>query len=97
MFYLIFYLENIISLIMVLKTLRKSSVARYNPLVLYCIYVLMVGLAIYISLTRVSDYHHHPLDVLTGAILGLIVAVVMSKYVLGPRFVSLATRTQIKR
>jgi membrane-associated phospholipid phosphatase len=46
----------------------------------------MVGLAIYISLTRVADYHHHPLDVLSGGLLGLITAIVMSNYMMGPRF-----------
>ena len=73
-----------------LKTKLNYTVIKYNPLITYGIYVLMVSLAIYISLTRVSDYHHHPLDVLTGAILGMFTAVIMSKYVTGPRFATLA-------
>ena len=31
----------------------------------------MIILAFWISLTRISDYFHHPMDVLTGAIVGI--------------------------
>jgi len=34
-------------------------------------------LAIYISLTRITDYYHHPSDVLTGAVIGTLMAFAM--------------------
>ena len=34
-------------------------------------------LAIYIALTRISDYRHHPLDVVTGIIVGNIFALLI--------------------
>uniref|UniRef100_A0A6G1S940 Putative phosphatidate phosphatase n=1 Tax=Aceria tosichella TaxID=561515 RepID=A0A6G1S940_9ACAR len=97
MFYLIYYLDSIVPVIIDLKTtLSPSSKARYNPLLIYGLNVLMASLAIYISLTRVSDYHHHPLDVLTGALLGLAIAIVTSIYLVKPRFASIAGLRQIR-
>lgn len=36
----------------------------------------MIILAFWISLTRISDYFHHPMDVLTGAVVGMSFAVI---------------------
>lgn len=51
----------------------------YDPMALYTFYTIMMSLAGYISLTRVSDYHHHPLDVLSGSLLGSIVALALTR------------------
>ena len=37
-----------------------------RPFLQFLIYIL----AIYIALTRISDYRHHPTDVITGIIVG---------------------------
>jgi len=37
-------------------------------------------MAFYISLTRISDYFHHPLDVACGAILGITMAILTHLY-----------------
>jgi len=34
----------------------------------------MISLAFWISLTRISDYYHHPYDVVTGALVGIVFA-----------------------
>ena len=41
-----------------------------------------IALAFYIALTRISDYKHHPTDVITGILLGTIVAVAITKVVI---------------
>ena len=58
----------------------KRGRRKFDLMCLYVIYVLMMGVAGYISMTRISDYHHHPLDVLSGSIIGSIVALLLSKY-----------------
>jgi membrane-associated phospholipid phosphatase len=90
MFYLIFYLNYVNLAVSNSTTARKFPAIRYNPIVTYGIYVLMIGLATYISLTRVSDYHHHPMDVLSGTVLGTLIAIAMSKYLVGPNFAARA-------
>ncbi|XP_037070512.1 putative phosphatidate phosphatase isoform X1 [Pollicipes pollicipes] len=44
---------------------------------------ICVMLCWYTALSRVSDYKHHPTDVLGGAVLGTVVAVVVAVYVSG--------------
>merc|ERR1719412_1633988 len=36
----------------------------------------MIILSFWISLTRISDYFHHPMDVVTGALVGVVFALV---------------------
>ncbi len=36
----------------------------------------LIILAFWISLTRISDYFHHPMDVVTGALVGVLFACV---------------------
>ena len=38
---------------------------------------MIYALAIYIALTRISDYRHHPGDVITGTIVGNIFALLI--------------------
>lgn len=78
MLYLIIYLETVIPIFAKANPARKYK-RLLNPIILSSIYVGMIGLAGYVSLTRVSDYHHHPTDVLSGMILGIIMAIVMAK------------------
>lgn len=78
--YMIIYLHHIQSIVS--DSRRKNAVSSWlNPLMFGFLYTIVVSLAIYISLTRVSDYHHHPLDVLSGVILGSVLAVAISKLV----------------
>ena len=39
-------------------------------------------LAFYISLTRIMDYKHHPTDVLAGAIVGVVFAIIFIRFVI---------------
>lgn len=74
--YLIIYLHSVIPVIMQLGSARMKR--GFEPLLLYASYVFMLGSAGYISLTRISDYHHHPTDVFSGCVLGTIIAVALS-------------------
>ena len=42
-------------------------------------------LAMYISLTRVSDYKHHASDVVAGSVLGVVVAITVTLFLLNLR------------
>lgn len=77
MFYLAIYLNTVIPAIVQLSSLRVKR--GFDPLILYAIYVLMLSLAGYIALTRVSDYHHHPLDVFSGSVIGSLIAIALAK------------------
>ena len=44
-----------------------------RPFLQFLIYIL----AIYIALTRISDYRHHPTDVITGIIVGNLFAILI--------------------
>lgn len=80
MFYLIIYLNTTIPILAQLNAKRVKD--RLDPLMLNGIYVLMIGLASYIAMTRISDYHHHPLDVFSGIVLGSISAFAFSRSIL---------------
>ncbi|CAM4852697.1 unnamed protein product [Rotaria socialis] len=57
---------------------------RYRNIGLFP-YVLEMGcfaLAAYISITRVTDHRHHPTDVLSGAILGSVIAIIAFHYMI---------------
>lgn len=45
----------------------------------------MCVLAVYVSLTRVSDYKHHASDVLAGSVLGFVVAITVTLFLLNLR------------
>lgn len=80
MIYLIIYLNITIPIIVCLGPDKLKR--KFDPLYLHSLYVIMIGLAGYTALTRVSDYHHHPLDVLGGSVIGAITAVAMSRLIL---------------
>jgi len=46
----------------------------------YLMQTLCFALAAYIGITRVTDNRHHPTDVLSGAILGTVVAIIAFRY-----------------
>jgi len=75
MLYLILFLNNVIPIMVRLNAGGKRR--SLNPILLYTTYILMMGLAGYIALTRVSDYHHHPLDVLSGSVIGSLTSIVL--------------------
>lgn len=77
MIYLIIYLNTVIPVIVRLSSPKVKE--RFNPLILHAVYVLMIGLATFIAMTRVSDYHHHPLDVFSGSVIGTLIAIGLSK------------------
>ena len=41
-----------------------------------------MGLALWISFSRVSDYFHHPLDVAVGAFVGILMVVFFLYYLM---------------
>lgn len=73
MIYLSFHLINVMPVIAHFGS--KKLKQHYDPLLLFGANVLMMALAIYISLTRVTDYHHHPTDVFTGMVVGTSTAI----------------------
>lgn len=77
MLYVIIYLNRVIPIIF--RSNKQAVRRNFDPLLLYAIFVLMIGLANYIALTRISDYHHHPFDVFCGAIIGAFTAILLSK------------------
>lgn len=84
MLYLAFYLNTVIPVIVNLSSNKLKRM--YDPLLLYTVHVMMIALAMYIASTRVSDYHHHPTDVISGSILGLISAFVLARFYLVGRY-----------
>jgi len=55
---------------LIIYTLRNTQNISYLKNFISFIHLLVFIVACWISLTRVSDYKHHPLDVLLGAVLG---------------------------
>ena len=47
---------------------KKSVIANLH----HVIQLLCIGLALYVSYTRITDYWHHPTDVLTGGLVGIL-------------------------
>lgn len=82
MLFMIVYLHTVIPAIFKLNSKRTQT--RFNPLILYAVYVLMIGLACFVSLTRISDYHHHPLDVFSGSLIGTFIALALAIFELRP-------------
>lgn len=56
---------------------RKISAIRLR----ICLQFVLVCYAIFVSLSRIYDYHHHPSDVFFGALLGLLCWLVVVKVV----------------
>lgn len=83
MLYLIYYANSAIPVIGRFKSINRKQ-RKLSPLLVHSAYVLMISLAVFISLTRVSDYHHHPTDVLSGIIIGVVVALAFAGHVFKP-------------
>lgn len=88
MLYLIYYMHTVIPAINKLRPAHRFH-SKLSPLFMNSIYVLMVCLAVYVSLTRVSDYHHHPTDVLSGTILGSVLAYAFASHIFRPKIESI--------
>lgn len=54
------------------KECIRTCMKAFRPLIQAC----LLGLALWISFSRVSDYFHHPLDVAVGAFVGILMAFV---------------------
>jgi phosphatidate phosphatase len=54
------------------KECIRTCLKAFRPLIQAC----LMGLALWISFSRVSDYFHHPLDVAVGAFVGILMAFV---------------------
>ena len=68
MIFLIFYVHR-----------RSKQMQKHVPIFLkWTISLCLFSLAIWISMTRVSDYHHHLIDVLFGIVLGAFIGVIGS-------------------
>lgn len=76
MLFTMIYLNKAIPTLLVKTSHRLQN--KFNVMLPYTIYAFMTSLAVFVSLTRVSDYHHHPTDVLSGSILGSIIAILLS-------------------
>jgi len=74
--FLIVYLQARLSNFPRFKTCAVRFVYRTLKVLRPFIQFSMIILSFWISLTRVSDYFHHPLDVLAGAIVGICFAVI---------------------
>ena len=66
------------SLTLLNQVAQLSCVRLENVVVVYFEQVGLFCYAWYCALTRVSDYKHHPTDVLAGGILGSVVAIAMA-------------------
>lgn len=77
MLYVIIHLNRVVPIIFQSNKHKKRG--KFYPLMLYATNVLKLGIAGYIALTRISDYHHHPFDVFCGTIIGTFVAIWLSK------------------
>lgn len=77
MLYVIIHLNRVVPVIF--QSNKRIVKRKFDPLLLYSIFVLMIGTACYIALTRISDYHHHPFDVFCGTIIGTFTAIWLSK------------------
>lgn len=77
MTFMVIYLNTVIP-----KIVRLSSntfLCIIDSMILYTIYVLMFGLALFTAITRITDYHHHASDVLSGGVIGSIIGIINAK------------------
>lgn len=77
MLYLVIYLDKVVPTLVQFSSSRFRKL--YDPMGLYLLFTIMLSLASYISMTRISDYQHHPLDVVSGSILGSTIALAMTR------------------
>lgn len=77
MTYLIVYLNRAMTIMYELNSSRYPK--GLSPILINGIYVLMIGLAGYIAGTRVSDFHHHALDVFSGALIGFAISMLLTR------------------
>lgn len=61
--------------ILLAQRLRRNLETTMGKLVVALLIVLELDLAIFVSLTRVSDYKHHPTDVAIGFLVGTLMAI----------------------
>ena len=57
---------------------RKSFIANTHKF----IQLVCIGLALYVSYSRIDDYWHHPTDVLTGSIVGIACQYINVRYLM---------------
>lgn len=70
MIYLVFYLDH---------SIKSTHIKLFKPFIQF----LCLLITVYISLSRVFDYHHHWSDVLFGFVIGAIMAYLIARYVSG--------------
>lgn len=61
--------------ILLAQRLRRNLETTIGKLIVALLIVLELDMAIYVSLTRVSDYKHHPTDVALGFVVGSLMAI----------------------
>lgn len=73
MIYLIIYINRVVPII------SKATISRRYQFMCQLITMsastLLFGLAGYISMTRITDYHHHSTDVFSGIMIGSLIAI----------------------
>lgn len=77
MIYLIIYINKVIPIIT--KASLPKQYVFMSKMVTISISSLLFALAGYISMTRITDYHHHSTDVISGVIIGCLIALLWSK------------------
>ena len=73
--FLIIYLQARLNNFPVIDNIFLNRFAKAFKILRPFIQFGLLILALWISLTRISDYYHHPLDVATGAIVGTVFAI----------------------
>ena len=61
--------------ILLAQRLRRNIECNKGRLLIALLIVLELDLALFVSLTRVSDYMHHPTDVVVGFLVGTLLAI----------------------
>lgn len=72
--FMVVYLQSRLSRFPKNKLLKIQCVVRCLKIARPFIQFILIILAFWISLTRISDYFHHPMDVLTGSLVGMLFA-----------------------
>jgi len=67
--------------IILVQRLRKHLDTTMGRVVVGLCIILLVDLAFFVGYTRISDYMHHPTDVITGYLFGIVVAVFVKLFI----------------
>ena len=78
----IFFLAYSATFLILYLHIQLTWAGRHGAIPKLFIEVLIAILALYCGLTRISDYKHHPTDVVIGLLLGIFIGVIVSMCIL---------------